>query len=259
MSKTKSVKKPTVNEGENVSKPIGSGAIRKFQIVLFALYQFANNGLVSGRTGGDVKMRNGRSRGMKIPALVRNSYTTRSRSILSTLSTMFRSLTIDQIKAWNNYEVKTSDRFGVIHNYKGKTAFVRLNANLAYIGRPAESLPPSPTATAPDSVPLNAPVIVPNTSITLHYVTTTVGAPTALIYATRALSAGISRPSKSAFRLIGTFDPNSGTSVAITTEYEAKFGAGSYNSDGKLFFQVRSIEQDNGLSSALTQVDAVIP
>lgn len=232
----------------------------KMVYVFMALYQFANNGLVSGRTGGDVKMRNGRSRGMKVPALVRNAYTGGARGLLATLSSLFRTLGADNITQWNNYQIRTSDRFGVMHNYHGKTAFVQIGANLTYVGSSYRATPPPPSASNPSSVPL---VSVDITTSTPQFKLNTGGisdvGTQGLIYATKVLSGGISRPSKSAYRLIGFVDFATDTSFDLLPFYEAKFGAlSSANNDGKIFVQVRNINDTTGLSSALTQVDGIV-
>lgn len=253
MSKTKT----TVNTSEtkgNEAPPIHTvrgHAKRKgpIAIVMMALYQFANDGLVSGRTGGDVKMRNGRSRKMTVPALVRNSYTSFVRSVFAYFSAQFRNLSSDQIIAWNNFDVFKSNRFGVKINIKGKAAFVQLNANLANIGAtgiltdpPVGQMLPAPTQIDALTVTIGV--------LDLYTEANADGAKT-LVYATKPLSVGISRPSQSAYRLISVVNTVPGTVINLTGAYNDKFGV---IPDGtKVFIQLRVINAITGLSSAITQ------
>src|SRR5260221_2388636 len=98
-----------------------------------ARYLFANDGKMSGRTSGDVKMRNGRSRAMALPSLVRNAYTTAIRSSFASFSPGFRVLTPTQIAMWNNFSYRHSDRFANTINVKGKMAYIGINQNLTDI------------------------------------------------------------------------------------------------------------------------------
>ncbi len=243
----------------NVAKPILEvpTSTKKFvTVVLMALYQFANNGLVSGRTGGDVKMRNGRSRGMRVPALVRNTYTGRARGVLSTMSSNWTTvLNAAQRLLWLNYEVSSSDRFGVVHTYKGKTAYVRLNANLSTAGAVIITAPPV-LASAGKAVDFSAALAISAGGATfdINNTANSDGLLT-LVYATTSLSAGISRPSKSAYRLIGV----ASTLVASTdiwAAYVAKFGVPAIGAN--IFVQVRTIGATTGLSSAPTNNFGVV-
>lgn len=253
MSKKNIVKNPSTSEGENVAKPIKYGVVKRIELFVLALYQFANDGLVSGRTGGDVKMRNGRSRKMTVPALVRNRATQGARSILSNISSLWNTLTVGEIASWNNYFLTASNRFGVKQIVKGKSAFVRVNANLTYIGLGTTILPTYGTTV--EAVELSGVIAIADTSMNLHY-TPVSGHSTGLIYATRNFSTGTSRPSQSAFRLIGTGDFTSPSPISIGTLYTAKFG--SYPSGARIFVQVRNIDMDGGLGSPITQVDFIV-
>lgn len=254
MSKKNVVKKPAPIEGENVAKPIKYGVVKRIELFVLALYQFANDGLVSGRTGGDVKMKNGRSRKMTVPALVRNTATQGARSILGNVSALWNTLTTGEIASWNNYFLTASNRFGVKIIVKGKAAFVRVNANLTYIGLSTNILPT--IGTTVEAVELLRISGIADTSMTLDY--TPVTAPSiGLIYATRNFSVGTSRPSQSAFRLIGTNDFTAASPVSIGALYTTKFG--SYPSGARIFVQVRNIDSEGGLGSPITQVDFVVP
>lgn len=188
------------------------------------LYIFAFDGKVSGRMDGNVLMRNGRGRGFVVPSLVQNGYTAGVRSLLAQLSQGFRGLTQAQIAAWNSFEMTVSNRFGQSKIIKGKACYVRLNANLINVGGTPISDPPvledvagitslSFTATAPNTMPLTfSPT--PTDANVAH-----------LVFATANLSPGISRPSKSAFRLIDVIAGGTATGVAEGANFVTKFGS----------------------------------
>lgn len=184
------------------------------------LYQFGFNGKVSGRMDGNVMMRNGRGRGMTIPSLVRNTYTSLQRGYLSTFSSGWRALTPDQRNSWLGYKFTKNDRFAMPYDVKGKDAYVSSNQNLSNIGQPTIATAPAP-AGSPDELISNLV-----TAATIKYdVTGTSAALDYLVYATPGLSAGINRPGKSAFRLLGVQPaPVLGT-VDITAIYTAKYGS----------------------------------
>lgn len=198
-----------------IGKILISGAVKGA-----ILYQFGFNGKVSGRMDGNVMMRNGRGRGMTIPALVRNTYTSLQRGYLSTFSSGWRALTVAQQNSWLGYKFTKNDRFAMPYDVKGKEAYISSNQNLANIGVAAISTAPAP-AGSPDEILSNL-----TTAATIKYdVSGTSAALDYLVYATPGMSAGINRPGKSAFRLLGKQPaPVLGT-VDITTIYSAKYGS----------------------------------
>ena len=252
MAKNTAIKKPSA-DGVTVTSPIGTKVIRavkKTQLfILFALYQFANNGLVSGRTGGDVKMRNGRSRGMKVPALVRNVNTTLARAILASVSSLWATLTPEQVVAWNSYKVTSSDRFGVMHIYGGKTAFVRLNCNLTNIAT-SVILDPPVGAVSPIAIEI-VHLIVDSTTSTMTVTTAATPLGYAKVFATAPLPANVSRPAKSAFRFFTIFDSSVGGTYDFTTAYIARFGLPPVGS--RVFLQLVNVSDFSGVASAVTQ------
>ncbi len=212
------------------------------------LYLMADNGKKSGRADGNVYMRNGRIRGFKVPALVQNAYTQTQRSSLSALSAAFRVLTAGQIAAWNATRgFFTSDRFGRSVEMTGKTLFVSLNTNIFNIGGTLITDPPlagavngitnlitvAPTAIA---FPLSFSPAPTDASVT-H-----------LIYATIGMSAGVSKPSKSSFRLVSTLAPASTSPKNIFTPYSLKFGAPVVGQ--KYFVKLIPINTTTGQSGA---------
>lgn len=224
------------------------------------LYLFANNGKVSGRMGGDVKMRNGRGRGFTVPALVRNIYTLQARANLGGFSSAFRGLTATQIAGWNAATGFTYiDRFAQTHVLKGKALYVRLNTNLTNVG--ATTIDDAPVALGVTPLIWDAPGLVAAvgaSNFELHF-TETSPIPTgfaAIFYATGALGAGISRPSQSAFRKFQTLPAGATSPNNQFTAYTAKFGgliAGS-----KIFVQARLINTTTGEASAISETVAIV-
>lgn len=189
------------------------------------LYMIADNAKKSGRADGNVYMRNGVIRGMRVPSLVQNNFTQLQRGSLSQLSSSWNALTQDQMNSWNNASgFFASDRFGRSIEIKGKALYVRLNQNLFNSNSTLITVAPVPTSVngitnlsfvADDSG---------NTFILTFTPTPTDADVKHLIFATAQLSAGTFRPSKSAFRLIGLIPIATATGVDIQADYVAKFG-----------------------------------
>lgn len=263
----------------NVCKPITevhSGAKKYFKIALglflfaalfipfigkaiglkmSALYMFSNDGKVSGRTGGDVKMRNGRSRAMAFPALVRNVYTSTARGFFSTFSSRWRTLNEAERTTWLNWSYSTTDRFARPITIKGKSAYVGINTNISNVAgtpinlAPVGATPPNATIITELAIDLSL------TQMNIVYPPNATGGYT-LVYATTSLNQSISRPSQSAFRLIGIVDTSAASPANIWAAYILKFGIPVR--DSKVFIQLKSIDFGTGLSSAITQADGVV-
>ena len=209
-----------------VSIPLAVYALGKIALLttpkLSILYQFGFNGKVSGRMDGNVLMRNGRGRGMTVPALISNAYTTLQRSLLSGFSIAWRSLTNAQQLSWNNFKYTKSDVFGQPYDVKGKAAYVALNQNLANIGGAPIASAPTPTG----AINVTISNLDPDTTGgTIKLDSTAVPATSKiLVFATAPLSAGIFRPGSSAFRLLGQMPAIVLGTVDFTAIYTAKFG-----------------------------------
>lgn len=207
------------------------------------LYMFANNGKLSGRADGNVYMKNGRIRGMKVPALVQNAYTQAVRAALGSFAASFRALTADQIAAWNAatgfYSV---DRFGRTFVLNGKALYQSLNQNLFSIAAGPILDVPAPTA-VPGITDSTATVTTttlsmafspsPTDTDVVHVVMSTIG-----------LSAGVSKPSKSAYRQIGTIASGATTPQSLFTSYVTKFGTPVTGQ--KIFFKLLPINKTTG-------------
>lgn len=216
---------------------------------LSALYLLGDNGLKSGRTSANVYLRNGRIRQFRVPRLVRNAYTSSVRATFALFSGNFRGLTPDEIAAWNSYEGTASDRFGRAIKVTGKQAYIRLNALLASVGTGPLVIPP--TGAASPAPTLN-PIMTTNTitAVRFDYSTNADGAVTQL-WATRPLSAGVSRPGQSQFVLLGTVDTSTGSPINFSAAYILRFGAPIVGS--QIFIQLKVVNPATGLASAISQ------
>ena len=216
---------------------------------LGALYLFGDNGKKSGRTGGNVYQRNGRVREFKVPALVRNTYTSFVRSVFATYSSAFRALHPEQIIEWNNYKGYSSDRFGRMVEIKGKQAFIRLNGNLANSTQspindpPVSGIPPLATLLAPPTIKVSGSVF------DLPFTPNPTGVFTE-IFATASLSAGVSRPANSKFRMITVIDTSGVSPADLWAAYVAKFGVPTVGAN--IFVRAKVIGDSTGLASAIT-------
>ena len=220
-----------------------------------ALYMFSNDGKVSGRTGGDVKMRNGRSRSMAFPALVRNIYTSTARGFFATFSSSWRNLTDAERTTWLNWSYSTVDRFARPIAIKGKSAYVGINTNLSNVAGTPIAL--APTGATPPSATIITELATDISLAQMNLVyPTNVSGGTTLVYATTSLSQSISRPSQSAFRLIGVIDTSAASPVNLWTAYTQKFGTPTNHN--RVFVQLKSIDNGTGLPSAITQVDGIV-
>lgn len=230
------------------------GAAKGLQ--LSALYLFADNGKKSGRTGGNVYMRNGRTRGFRVPALVRNAYTSIARTTLATFSSMWNTLTESERLSWlTSAGAIVSDRFAQPVLIKGKNLFVQLNANLFYAGQPP--ITDAPFIAGVSGLSSLTAAIADGGAKTISYTPTpTLAGQTGLVFATGAKNAGVYRPSQSAFRLIGVIPPGTAAPFDINAMYVAKFGEPATGQ--RVFIQVKMVANDSGLESAITQADTIV-
>lgn len=189
------------------------------------LYQFANNGKLSGRADGNVYMRNGRIRGMTVPSLVQNSFTSAARSALSSFSSGWNALTADQRASWNGATgFTTTDRFGMPVPLVGKNLYVALNQNLQNAGGSPILIAPSAGSVLPPTfatVDADASAHTVEVNFLPDPVPAGVGW---LVFATGLKSAGTSRPGDSQFRLVTTMAAAQTAPFAMGTAYEARFG-----------------------------------
>lgn len=226
-----------------------------------ALYIFANDGKVSGRMSGDVKMRNGRQRGFTVPSLVRNAYTSVVRSRFQGLSSSYRGLDPTDIATWANAVGYTYiDRFAVSHILKGKGLYIRLNSNLINAGMSPISTAPLATGVSPVEVQPAGTAItisIAGSEMSVPFTSTPVPADQAvLVFATTSLNLGISRPGNSAFRQIDVIASGSGSPQAEYVKYVAKFGVPTLGA--QIFFRFITINTITGEASAISQSQGAI-
>ena len=263
--------KPSSGSGQ-IAKPIGTAtkkaliftlALLSF-VLIFAtkglaagvkgcmLFMWGDSGRLSGKAGARVFMKNNRARSYVPPTVVRNDNTGRARGLFSSISSAYRSLTAEEILAWVNFKVPVADRFGNSHTKSGKSAYLSLNANLSNTAQAAITSPP--TNLVSESVLLGIMTAdVSGNLIKVGFTPTSAGV--AKIYATSPQGFGVSKPSASKYRLIGTFDPTGVSPADITGIYTARFG--SWAAGQKIFVQVGDVN-DGGIESARTAVSCVV-
>ena len=221
------------------------------------LYQFANNGKLSGRASGNVYARNGRVRGMTVPKLVQNSNTQRVRSMFGSNSSAFRNLTSDQIREWNGVTgFTTVDRFGNEVVLSGKMLFVSLNQNLKLVGAASLITPPMPVGV----IGLTSLTAAPDRSLgtfVVDFAATPVPAGSAmLISATAPVSKTITRPGRSAFRDVVVKAAATATGFDLWNDYIARFGAPAVGT--RIFVRAIIVSTVTGQASASIVTDAIV-
>lgn len=225
------------------------------------LYLFADNGKKSGRQDGNVYMRNGRSRGFKVPALVRNAYTAIARNNVTSFSAGWGLLTEAQRIAWNNFSYTNSDRFGRPITISGKQAYVGLNTNLINAGQVAIVTPPVTLAGITTLYNLDLTASAVGDTLAMTFLPTpTLAGTTVLVFGTAPQKPGISRPSQSKYRLIGTLPAATASPAALATMYKAKYGATaiSANLGAKVFLYNIVVQNTTGEASAPNNVSCII-
>lgn len=182
------------------------------------------------------------------PSNAQTSFQTAVRAILSFLAASFRTLTANQILAWNNAvsDFTGTDIFGDVKTPSGENLYIKLNANLAKVGSPYISDPPLPT-NVPSLTGLVVSAAVGANAVLIAANEITVGVGERLyIEATPCLSPGKSFV-KSEFRTIGFTATNAAIPYAAGTLYAAKFGA--LVAGQKLFIRVQTVNIATGLVS----------
>jgi hypothetical protein len=149
-----------------------------------------------------------------------------ARNLLTSLAQNFRSLTQEQITAWNEAvtQWQTTDIFGDLVSPTGLALYVRLNSNIFNGGGSFISTPPAPVgAEALGELSLNAAFSTDLYEIS--YDPTAVPANhTMYIESTSMLSPGINN-ANSRFRFIATLGATSASPQDLYSYQTAKFGA----------------------------------
>jgi hypothetical protein len=222
---------------------------------LAMLYSLANNGKLSGRADGNVYMRNGRIRGMRVPSLVQNAYTQTQRSNFGSLSSSWNALTQEQQLSWINARgFFMSDRFGNSVEVSGKELYVRLNQNLFNVGVAPITTAPLPTDVAgPTELTITADIS--STTLDVAFTPNPTGH-AVLLFATSPQSAGTFRPGASKYRLIASLGAGTASPYDAWAQYVAKFGTPS--SGSKVFIKTVPINEVTGQAGAACIGSAIV-
>lgn len=222
------------------------------------LYQKADNGKLSGRADGNVYMRNGRVRGMRVPALVRTAATATARSRFSTASSAaWAALSDDDRQNWNDHIVYfKTNRFGVPVGVKGKEAFVRTYTNCQACGVTFSG--PIPLGFPPEALESFSGAAASGAgTFTATYTATPLAANCHVrIFATAQQKETIYRPKNSAYRSIFVSAAAAASPANIFAAYTAKFG--SLVATGKIFLRAIVIDETTGFSSAPVEADLFV-
>jgi hypothetical protein len=179
------------------------------------------------------------------------------RNRLASLSSAFRSLTAEQIAAWNDAAklYAKTDIFGDLRVNTGLQLFVALNANLLQIGATVNDNPPAATNA---EVVFVQDLFVSRTQnkIQLTLSDDTPSTSVMIVKATPALSPGINFV-KTELRKIGVVLANSPTPVDITAMYMEKFGAIG-KAGQKVFVEVYFIDTLSGVASVPQKISTII-
>lgn len=181
------------------------------------------------------------------------------RNRLTQFSQGFRGLLQEEITAWNSavQDFQSTDIFGDLKKPTGLNLYVKLNANIAQVSGVAITVPPniSDSVNTPAVVTDASATVVGGGAVTVTYAPTPVPADNAFVfYATRPLSAGKNFV-KNEFREVFVRDEADISPIAITTAYNAKFGAVATGQ--KVVFRIIPINKLSGIQGAPVEFSAI--
>lgn len=180
-----------------------------------------------------------------------------ARNLLTSLAQGFRSLTQDQITAWNEAvtQWQTTDIFGDLVSPTGLALYVRLNANISNAGGSLISNPPAPVG-ADSLTDLSLVADVSGTQYDITFLPATVPAGhTMYIESTSMLSPGINN-ANSRFRFIGTAAAAATSPVDAYAFQTAKFG--SLVAGQKAYVRCKFINLTTGEVSLALKASAIV-
>ena len=180
-----------------------------------------------------------------------------ARSLLTSFSQSWRSLTEEQRLAWNGVVTQwaTTDVFGDVVNPSGSALYIRLNINISLAGGTAIQIPPSPTG-ADALAELSVVATQTGQAIDITFLPAAVPANhTAYVEASPMLSAGINN-ANSKLRTITTLAAAATSPADVATEYTAKFG--SLVAGQKVFVRVKFINKVTGEVSQSLVAQAIV-
>lgn len=162
------------------------------------------------------------------PVNPQTSFQQSARQSLGNLSSSFRELTIEQIRAWNASGVNFpfTDIFGDIKHLSGQTLFVKLNANLEKVGSSRISNPPAAVGFPELSISGFSAVVTASVLTTMEFEINSATVPSGyalVVYATPSLSRSISFV-RNRFRLIAANIPAIASVVDLIDPYVERFG-----------------------------------
>lgn len=215
---------------------------------------------IRNKIGGIVFARNRGGAYMRTKVTPLNPQTTAqagARSLLTSLAQAFRSLSQEQITAWNNAvtQWQTTDIFGMLVSPTGLALYVRLNANIINAGGTVIDTPPSPVgAVSLGSLSLTAAVT--GDVFDVAYTPATVPADHSMyVEATPMLSPGINN-ANSKFRFIGIAAAAAASPADLFTEETSKFG--SLVAGQKVLVRAKFINKLTGEVSLSLKASAIV-
>jgi hypothetical protein len=185
------------------------------------------------------------------------------RALFGAASSLFRSLGVATINAWNEVapQYTRSNIFGDNLPLSGQTLFTKLKTQLTALGVASDPTPMSPqTVPSPDAFE----VLVDQSATTMQFkdTTPTTDSQVFAIYASAPVSAGKSFFSRSELRLIRVIDPSSAAvEMAVYSDYSAVFGAVLTDPaiiGQKIRFQAKLVNVPNGQAGVESHFDAII-
>lgn len=215
---------------------------------------------IRNKIGGIVFARNRGGAYMRTKVTPLNPQTTAqagARSLLTSLAQAFRSLSQEQITAWNNAvtQWQTTDIFGMLVSPTGLALYVRLNANIINAGGTVIDTPPSPVGAASlGSLSLTAAVT--GDVFDVAFSPATVPADHSMyVEATPMLSPGINN-ANSKFRFIGIAAAAAASPADLFTEETSKFG--SLVAGQKVLVRAKFINKLTGEVSLSLKASAIV-
>ncbi|RME51998.1 hypothetical protein D6783_06130 [Candidatus Woesearchaeota archaeon] len=221
---------------------------------------------IRGSIAGQVFSRNGSGayiRNRVTPVNPQSASQSGVRQNLGAIATAWKDLTEQQRNAWKAAAAggfTQRDSLGNAFQLSGQQLFMKLNTALFAAGSTGVTLTDPPAEVSLDQLQnaaLVSQTVTGTFSITLSGDLIGTGANQKLVvFATRALSQGISNPRKAEFKLIGAFDMSgSGGSFDLTAAYSAKFPEPP--DGGKVFVRFHVLQAQTGQTSNSTKVAAV--
>lgn len=218
------------------------------------LYMIADNAKKSGRADGNVYMRNGVIRGMRVPSNPQTGAQSAQRANFGFLSSYWNSLSDSQRATWNSASMPISDRFGRVVSLKGKQLFVALNRNLFNAGQDAITEAPMPIGIAPPT--FLQTTITHSGDFDLAFTPDPIPAGQSwLVFTTGPKSAGTSKPGKSEFRLTKVLAAAATSPQDLIGAYESIWGIPVEGA--RIFTRVVVVDHATGLTSTPLGTDSI--